>query len=47
MKAEVVVHAVGEVRGPDGEVKETFPVTFTQVVDIDDDALGSDTTQED
>ena len=46
MKAEVVVHAVGEVRGPDGEIKETFPVTFKQVVDIDD-ALGPDTTQED
>ena len=46
MKAEVIVHAVGEVRGPDGELKETFPVTFKQVVDVDD-ALGSDTTQED
>lgn len=47
MKAEVTVHAVGEVRGPDGELKETVPVTFTQVVDVDDDTLGLDTTQED
>ena len=47
MKAEVIVHAVGEVRGPDGELKETIPVTFTQVVDVDDDALGPNTTQED